>query len=49
MDLMMHGIRLKENKHKEKNMVKSHYHEVYQILYVLENKGVIGLNQKSYP
>lgn len=48
MDFMMHGIRIKENKHKEKNNVKSHYHEVHQILYVLENKGEIQFNHTSY-
>lgn len=46
MDMKMHGIRLKENNHREKNIVKNHYHQVHQILYVLENKGEITFDQQ---
>lgn len=42
------GILLKENKHSTKNALKSHYHEVYQILYVLENKAEITFNNERY-
>ena len=45
---MVHGIRLKENKHSGKNLVKSHHHQVHQILYVLENKSEITFNNQRY-
>ena len=44
--LMLHGIHLRENKHTEKDLVENHYHQDYQILYVLENKGEIKLGDK---
>jgi len=44
---MLHGIHLRENKHTEKDLVKSHHHQVYQILYVLENKGEIQFGDES--
>ncbi|MFC4025613.1 helix-turn-helix domain-containing protein [Oceanobacillus longus] len=45
---MGYGIRLTENKHSGKNLVKSHHHQVHQILYVLENKGEITFKNQSY-
>lgn len=45
---MVHGISLKENKHSGKNLVKSHHHQVHQILYVLENKGEITFDNQKY-
>src|SRR5699024_4426140 len=45
---MVHGIRLTENKHSGKNSVKSHHHQVHQILYVLENKSEITFNNQKY-
>lgn len=44
----MHGIHLNENKHFESDFVKSHHHEVYQILYALENKGKINFDETEY-
>ncbi|WP_228551094.1 AraC family transcriptional regulator [Sporosarcina cascadiensis] len=46
-NLMLHGIHLRENKHTEKNLVLSHHHQVYQILYVLENKGEIKFGDEN--
>lgn len=48
MDILMHGIHVKENKHRKKNIVKRHYHEVHQILYVLGNKGEITFDQQRH-
>ncbi|GAB3056047.1 helix-turn-helix domain-containing protein [Virgibacillus ainsalahensis] len=48
-ELETHGIRIKENKHAQRNLVKDHYHPVYQILYVLENKGEITFDHQSQP
>ena len=45
---MVYAIRLRENKHSEKNQVKSHHHQIHQILYVLENKGELTFNNKRY-
>lgn len=41
-------IQIKENVHIEKNLVESHYHEVHQVLYVLENEGEIKFNEQSH-
>ncbi|WP_245976853.1 helix-turn-helix domain-containing protein [Oceanobacillus arenosus] len=46
---MKNSIRIKENKHTEKSLVEKHYHQVHQILYVLENKGEIKLNDQTHP
>lgn len=48
MDITMHGIRLQENKHRKENIEKRHFHEVYQIIYVLENTGEITFNQQRH-
>lgn len=48
MDIKVHGIHLKENKHRKQNITKPHYHQVFQILYVLENKGEITFNNQSH-
>lgn len=45
---MQRGIYLRENKHKEKNIVKKHYHENYQILYALENEGEITFDHDHF-
>ncbi|PTM57956.1 AraC family transcriptional regulator [Desmospora activa] len=42
------AIRLYENKHKEGNSVKNHYHQTHQILYVLEGKGSCTIVQDQY-
>src|SRR5690625_4705432 len=42
------GIHLKESKHCEGEAVSMHYHETYQILYVLEDRGKITLDNKEY-
>lgn len=47
-DIKVHGIHLKENKHRKKSITKLHYHDVFQILYVLENKGEITFNNQSH-
>lgn len=47
-NLTLHGIHLKENKHFESDFVKSHHHQIYQILYVLENKGKINFDETEY-
>lgn len=44
----LHGIHLRENKHFESDFVKSHHHQVYQILYALENKGKIKFDETGY-
>lgn len=41
-------IHLKESKHREGEAVKRHHHETYQILYVLEDKGKITLDDQEY-
>ena len=48
MDITMHGIRLQENRHRKENIEKRHYHEVFQIIYVLEDKGEITLNEQKH-
>lgn len=45
---MVHGIRLTENKHLKKNLVKNHHHQIHQILYVLENTGEITFNNQKH-
>ena len=47
-DYWDHGIRLKENKHSERNLQESHHHQVHQILYVLEHTGVITFNKEKH-
>ncbi|OYD07172.1 AraC family transcriptional regulator [Paludifilum halophilum] len=47
-DLSIQGIKLYENKHKEKHRIKSHYHQTHQILYVLEGRGRCTLDRKPY-
>jgi len=47
--ISMQGIRLKENKHQERNVMKRHHHQVHQILYVLERKGKIWFDDQNYP
>src|SRR5690625_3998310 len=42
------GIYLKESKHLEGDSVKMHHHQTYQILYVLEDKGKITLDDQEY-
>lgn len=42
-------IHLKESKHHQGEGIELHHHETYQILYVLENKGRITLDGKSFP
>lgn len=46
---MTYNICVKENKHSKRNLVKSHYHKIHQILYVLENRGEITFNHQQYP
>jgi len=48
MDITMHGIQLQENKHRHENSMKYHFHEVYQIIYVLENEGEITFNDQTH-
>jgi len=44
---MGYRIRLKENKHSNRNLVKKHHHKVHQILYALENTGEITFNNQK--
>lgn len=44
----MYSVHLIENKHFESDIVESHHHQVYQILYALENKGKVNFNEKEY-
>ncbi len=46
--MLVFGIIIKENVHSDKNLVKSHYHHVHQILYVLESKGEIIFNDQVH-
>ncbi|MGY0691447.1 AraC family transcriptional regulator [Virgibacillus sp. FSP13] len=41
-------IRLNESIHSEKDTVKKHFHETYQILYAMEDEGEISLNGENY-
>lgn len=41
-------IRLNESIHSEKDTVKEHYHQTYQILYVMEDEGEISLDGTKY-
>lgn len=41
-------IHLNESIHSEKDTVHLHYHQMYQILYVMENEGEISLEGKKY-
>ncbi|ENH97864.1 hypothetical protein J416_03351 [Gracilibacillus halophilus YIM-C55.5] len=42
------GIRLYESKHQSGDRVQPHYHAVYQLLYALEGKGSVHINQVNY-
>lgn len=44
----MQVIHLRENKYKEGEQIQDHYHQTYQILYVLENEGIITLDGVKY-
>ena len=44
----MDGIRLKESKHMEGEAVQKHHHQTYQILYVLEDEGIITLDSNKH-
>lgn len=39
---------LYESKHTDGDAVKEHYHQVYQILYVLEGSGKVSLNKETF-
>ncbi|MBD1223853.1 AraC family transcriptional regulator [Virgibacillus halodenitrificans] len=41
-------IHLSESIHSEKDTINEHFHETYQILYVLENEGELNLSGKKY-
>ncbi|WP_235000467.1 AraC family ligand binding domain-containing protein [Virgibacillus dakarensis] len=41
-------IRLNESIHSEKDTVKEHFHQTFQILYAMENDGEISLNGETY-
>ncbi|MFD2629977.1 AraC family transcriptional regulator [Oceanobacillus kapialis] len=45
----MAGIKIKENVHSDKDLVKSHHHSIHQILYVLESKGKFIFNNQAHP
>lgn len=44
-----YGIQLRESKHSERDQVEQHHHQIYQILYAMEDEGNVTLNGKSYP
>lgn len=46
MDIKMHGIRLQKNQQRNEDIKKSHFHKVFQILYVLEGSGEIIFDQQ---
>src|SRR5699024_11973160 len=48
MDLTKHGIRLHENRHHKENIEKRHYHEIFRIIDVLEDKGEITHNEQEH-
>ncbi len=48
-NILENNIRIRENKHKDRNLVEKHYHQIHQILYVLENSGEIILNDQVHP
>ncbi|MDR6550739.1 AraC family transcriptional regulator [Paenibacillus qinlingensis] len=43
-----HGVHLYESQHRDRNVVGSHHHDVYQLLYGMEGEGQITLNGKTY-
>ncbi|TQS75915.1 helix-turn-helix domain-containing protein [Ornithinibacillus gellani] len=43
-----HMIQLHESIHSEQDKVKEHYHETYQILYVMEDEGEITMDGKKH-
>lgn len=45
---MENTITLKENRHKQNNMQKAHYHDHHQILFVLDKKGEISIKHKRF-
>lgn len=47
-NILKNSIRIRENKHKDRNLVQKHYHQIHQILYVLENSGEIILNEQVH-
>lgn len=46
--LSVQGIGLYESKHTEGDSIEEHHHQVYQILYALENEGEVTLNGESF-
>lgn len=42
------AVQLTESIHSEKNTVKEHHHETYQILYVLEDEGEVRIDDESF-
>lgn len=47
--LSEHGIRLYESNHSDGDLVNEHFHDVHQILYVLEGAGKVALEGNAYP
>jgi len=48
-NLHPYGIQLVESKHSEKDIVEPHHHQVYQMLYAMEDDGEITIDGKSHP
>lgn len=48
-ELPASGIKLYESKHLEANIVAEHYHDIFQLLYVLDGTGQIILNGQALP
>ncbi|RXZ79906.1 AraC family transcriptional regulator [Paenibacillaceae bacterium] len=42
------GVNLYESKHQGNGMVEEHYHEIYQILFMLEGEGTITLDKRVH-
>ena len=47
--LNRYGIQLVESKHSEKDIVEPHHHQIYQILYAMEDDGEITIDDNVYP
>ena len=43
-----HGTMLYESKHRGRDLVNEHYHDIYQILYAIEGEGCIHLDGKEH-
>lgn len=48
-ELPASGIKLYESKHLEANIVAEHYHDIFQLLYVLDGTGQIILDGRALP